>query len=166
MPYEWLPSSNPQHQHLRLWPWRSLAPRGFVWFIGVTAGLITLPLLAVMATPIFWGLLPFLAGAIAVIWWALRRSWADRGIVEDLVLTRDDIRLRRTGPGKRHQEWQANPYWVEIRLYESGGPVQDYLTLRGNGREVEIGAFLGVEERRALREELIHALSSLRQPED
>ena len=56
-------------------------------------------------------------------------------------------------------EWQANPHWVRVTLHKTGGPVPNYLTLRGNGREVEIGAFLAEEERLTLQHELRRALS-------
>ena len=58
--------------------------------------------------------------------------------------------FRRGAP--RH--WEANPYWTEVRIYPEGGPVPQYLTLKGAGREVEIGAFLSPEEREALYPEI------------
>ena len=39
-------------------------------------------------------------------------------------------------------------------LHETGGPVPNYVTLSGNGREVEIGAFLSEDERVELFSEL------------
>ena len=39
-------------------------------------------------------------------------------------------------------------------MHETGGPVPHYVTLSGNGREVEIGAFLSEEERVELFSEL------------
>lgn len=164
MPYHWLPPSDPEQRQLHLAPWVPLGPRGFVWFMALTAGLIALPLVAMLATPVFWGLLPFLGAAIAGIWWALRRSQADRRVTEDLTITPDNARLLRLGPRGRRQEWQANPYWVQVRLYPVGGPVPDYLTLKGNGREVEIGAFLAPEERRSLYAELREAFAEATAP--
>ncbi|MCB1513056.1 MAG: DUF2244 domain-containing protein [Hyphomicrobiaceae bacterium] len=43
------------------------------------------------------------------------------------------------------------------------GPVEDYLTLAAQGREVELGAFLTPEERRELDRELRHRLAALRE---
>jgi len=136
-----------------------------VWFIGGTAALIAGPLVGLLGSPVLWGLLPFLLAAIAGIWWALERSFRDGEILEDLTLTPETVTLTRHGPRGQRQDWQANPHWVEVRIYPKAGPkagpVPDYLTLRGNGREVELGAFLTEEERRQLREEIQEALTAL-----
>ena len=61
MPYEW--STEPPHKspewELSLWPYRSLLRKDFVLFIGATAALVSLPMIAVLGTAILWGLLPF-----------------------------------------------------------------------------------------------------------
>ena len=44
----------------------------------------------------------------------------------------------------------ANAYILET----PGGPVPAYLTMRGNGRIVELGAFLTADERQHLHDEL------------
>ena len=157
MPYEWLPPDG-DTQRLHLWPYRSLPRRGMVWFIGGTAALIGIPLLAVIGSPVLWGLLPFLLAAIAAIWWALERSFRDAEIVEDLAVTADQISLTRHGPRGMRADWQANPHWVKLTLHAQGGPVPQYLTLSGNGREVELGAFLTEAERRDIATDLRHRL--------
>ena len=65
MPYEWQQEDN--RDGMRAWPHRSLPRRGFVWFIGVTAVLLSLPLIAVLGSAILWALLPFMLGAIGAI---------------------------------------------------------------------------------------------------
>lgn len=153
MPYEWLPPSD-DTQRLHLWPYRSLPRRGMVWFIGGTALFIAVPLIGVLGTPVLWALLPFLLATIAAIWWALERSFRDGEIVEDLTLTPDQMSLVRYGPRGKRQDWQANPHWVRLTLHATGGPVPQYLTMKGEGREVELGAFLTEEERRRLSAEI------------
>lgn len=125
-----------------------------VWFLGGTAVFIAVPLLGLIGSPVLWGLLPFLLATIAAIWWALERSFRDGEIVEDLTLTPDQITLTRHGPRGKRQDWQANPHWVRLTLHATGGPVPQYLTMKGEGREVEIGAFLTEEERRRLCAEI------------
>ena len=163
MPYEWSSPSAAGPARLRLWPHRSLPMGGFATVILATAGMISLPLFSVLGTAGLWGLLPFLVAAVWGLWAALRRSYRDGTLVEELVLTERDLRLTRQAPGRTAQEWSANPYWVEVRLHPEGGPVENYLTLRGKGvREVEIGAFLTPEERRELDRELRSRLARLR----
>lgn len=153
MPYQWLPPSGDQAE-LHLWPHRSLPRRGFVWFIGATAALIALPLLASLGTPVLWFLLPFVGLALAAIWLALQRSSRDGEILEVLRLTATELQLTRHGPRRQRQDWAANRHWVQVHLHEAGGPVANYLTLRG-GREVELGAFLSEEERISLYRDLL-----------
>ncbi|GGL71186.1 DUF2244 domain-containing protein [Wenxinia marina] len=164
MPYRWtIPEPDPgaPAAELHLWPHRSLPPVGFVWAISFMAVMLALPLVAVLGSAVLWGLLPFLLGAIAALWWALRRSTGDGALTEVLGLWPDRMRLVRSAPRKAEQTWEADPYWVEIRLHEEGGPVEGYLTLRGAGREVELGAFLSPEERRALRTDLQRRVAAL-----
>lgn len=162
MPYEFLPATPPE-THLRLWPHRSLSRRGFVWFIGTTAALIGVPLVAVLGSPVVWALLPFLVGTIWAIWFALAKNGRDRDIVEDLILSPTQITLSRQGPKGKRQDWQANPYWLRITLHPTGGPVPNYLTLKAETREVELGAFLSEDERIALCNDLERRLAAIRQ---
>lgn len=157
MPYEWT-NAREGTTELHLWPYRSLPRRGMVWFLGLTAAMLGLPALVLIGSPVLWGLLPFMLGAIWAIWAALNRSFRDGEIVEVLRLSDDTAHLTRHGPRGRRAEWQANPHWVQVILHPAGGPVPHYLTLRGAGREVELGAFLTEAERVTLERELRRAL--------
>ncbi|MCT8330525.1 DUF2244 domain-containing protein [Albidovulum sediminis] len=165
MPYEWTRSeaSADHPSELRLWPYRSLGPRGFAAFIGATATMLAVPLFAVLGTAVLWGLLPFVVAAVAGMWWALRRSWRDARLTEVLTLGEDRISIRRDEPDGTRRSWDANPYWTSVHLKPAGGPVAQYLTLSGGGREVELGAFLAPEERVALADDLKDRLRRLRQ---
>jgi uncharacterized membrane protein len=150
---------------LLLTPHKSLTPEGFVWFIGATAVLIAIPLLSILGNPVFWFLLPFILGAIWAIWAALKRSWRDHEVREELVIWDDLVRLERHEPRRKAPlDWEANPYWVRVALHTKGGPVENYLTLQGGEREVEIGAFLTPPERLGLKETLERALGALKAP--
>lgn len=163
MPYEWLPPDG-RTQRLHLWPYRSLTRQGFVWFIGLSAALIAVPLFSTLGTPVLWALLPFLGLTIWALWFALRKNARDREIVEDLTLSPDQITLIRQNPDGTRQDWQANPHWVRLECHKTGGPVPYYLTLHGGPRPVEIGAFLSEEERHILKDELTRALDRVRNP--
>ncbi len=160
MPYEW--SKDPPHTatewELSLWPYRSLLRKDFVLFIGATAALVALPLIAMLGTIILWGLLPFMAIALVGIWFALHISYKRGEILEELKVTTDSACLTRHNPNGQTQGWEANRYWVSVHLHPTGGPVENYITLRGGDREVEIGSFLDASERLALYDDLKRAL--------
>ena len=139
---------------VEIWPYNSLKPKGFVLFLGSTFVLISFPLFNVLGTTVFWGLLPFLLVAFMGVWFALRRSLNDRQILEQLTLSKEEIALIRQNPKGEHKRWVCIPYWAKLKIYETEGPVSNYITLTGNGREVELGAFLSEVERKTLYEEL------------
>lgn len=176
MPYRWTdvegqpmapPSAKgdaPLPDQLHLWPFRSLPRKGFVFFIVATVAMISLPLFAVLGTVELWWLLPFIALAIAGVWWAISHSYRTGEVLEVLTFNGPELHLIRHDPGKPSRDWAANPHWVRLELHPRGGPVADYLTLRGGSREVEIGAFLTPEERRALHHDLQLRLDLARAP--
>jgi len=139
---------------IEVWPYNSLKPKGFVFFLGSTFVLISFPLFNVLGTTVFWGLLPFLLAAFMGVWFALRRSLNERQILEQLTLSKEEIALIRQNPKGEHKRWVCSPYWAKLKIYETEGPVTNYITLTGNGREVELGAFLTEDERKTLYGEL------------
>lgn len=153
MPYRWT-ETDPEHKTLLLWPHSSLPKEGFAIVIMMTFVLIITPLFMVLGTVVFWGLLPFLIGTVFFLWWGLQRSYRDQKIRETLTITDDNVHLLREQLKRDTKEWTCNSYWTRVSLHETGGPVPNYVTLAGNGREVEIGAFLSEEERIGLFDEL------------
>jgi uncharacterized membrane protein len=156
MPYEWShtpPQPTPDWQ-LSLWPYRSLLRKDFVLFIGATVALIALPLLTVIGTAVLWGLLPFFLLMLGGLWYALHVSYKRGEVLEELTVTQDIAHLTRHNPNGERLDWEANRYWVSVHLHPKGGPVDNYITLRGGDREVEIGSFLDATERLALYDEL------------
>jgi uncharacterized membrane protein len=162
MPYRWTEPTSTHPLRLTLWPHRSLPRRHMAWFLAATAVLLALPLLSEFGTPGLWVMLPFLATALAGVWFALEKSYRDGEVVEVMTLTPDRVDLTRRSRGEAPRDWQANPYWVRPHLYRQGGPVPNYLTLKGGTREVELGAFLSEEERVSLKAELEARLADLR----
>tara|TARA_B100001093_G_scaffold341087_1_gene325838 strand:+ start:167 stop:670 length:504 start_codon:yes stop_codon:yes gene_type:complete len=156
MPYHW--TTNSQNGRniriLELWPHNSLPKQGFASFIMTTFILILLPLLSLSGTLVFWGLLPFLMLAIWAVWTAIQHSYNRNKIYECLSFGKQTLDLERTNPKGNTQNWSCEGYWSRASIYTIEGPVPFYVTLSGNGREVEIGAFLSEDERKSLYEEL------------
>lgn len=159
MPYEW--TRNSECVKLELWPYRSLPKTGFVIVISIAVLLLALPALAIIGTMVLWGLLPFMAIAVGALWWGLQKSYRDGEILEELEIQEYTVRLTRLESSKPSQAWECNPYWIKVTMHESKGPVPHYVTLKGNGREVEIGAFLSEDERRKLYSELLAEFKKL-----
>ncbi|MFW2542525.1 DUF2244 domain-containing protein [Primorskyibacter sp. 2E107] len=149
---------------LRAWPHNSLSPEGFSAMILSFFLFASVPLYGLLGTVLLWGLLPFMLAATAALYYALRRNVRDREILEVLTISREDTRLTRTNPKGDVQEWHCNTYWVEATLHPKDGPVPNYVTLKGGGREVEVGAFLSEDERKALFTELDGTLRRIARP--
>ena len=159
MPYKWIDTPPGSEQgELHLWPHQSLNPKGFVLFIGITFALILVPLVPLVGSVVLWGVLPFMLLALSGIWLALQKSWRDRRILEVLTLTEDRATLKRHNPSGQVQEWDCNRYWATAQMHKDTGPVPFYVTLKGAGREVEIGCFLSEEERLSLYDDLVRHL--------
>lgn len=157
MPYEWNTDERAASK-LHLWPHRSMTNGGFALFMGISFAMICLPLLAVLGSPVMWGLLPFAMGVIGLTFWLIRVNDRSLLLSEELTLTSERVALIRRDPRRAERRWEANPHWVSVSLREESGPVPNYITLRGGDREVEIGAFLSPEERLSLYDELTSRL--------
>jgi uncharacterized membrane protein len=159
MPYEWKSSEpTPETWELSLWPYRSLLRKDFVLFFGATALIVTLPLIALLGKTVLWGILPFFGLMLLGLWAAISTSYKRGEVLEVFSATAEQVELKRHNTDGSVQNWSTNRYWVSVHLHQTGGPVENYLTLRGGDREVEIGSFLDVDERLALYGELKQAL--------
>ncbi len=120
-----------------------------------------MPLIPALGTPVFWGLLPFLGAALAMLWLGLKRNIFDGRLAEHVTIWPDEMRVERREPRGRVRRWRAEPFHVRLTLHPEG-KVEQYLTLRGAGgraaREIELGAFLSPDERVALADEIEAAL--------
>jgi uncharacterized membrane protein len=170
MPYHWstLPSSadfvakefEDVGLCLYLSSHNSLTPSGFVKFISITAVMMLIPIFAFLGHIFLWIIAGTLGLTLLAVWTALKASWRRGKVSEVLEIWTDCVRLKRTNPDGSIQEWDANPYWTEISIITKSGPVPNYLTLRGNGRTVELGSFLSEDERPILANELRDAFNA------
>ncbi|QNK03800.1 DUF2244 domain-containing protein [Dyella telluris] len=91
------------------------------------------------------------AFALGVAWRAGDRS-------ERITLDESSLEVQSL-PGRRSARFQT--YWVRIELQSGRGRAR--LLLTSHGRELEIGAFLGEEERAELSRKLMVLLTELNQ---
>ena len=153
MPYRWTKTSDAE-QELRLWPHNSLPPRGATGVVLAVFLFGLIPLFSVLGSALLWGLLPFLLLTVLGLWLAFEMNYRTRSVFEVLTLDQTHARLIHNNPRKGDHEWSCNRYWARPKMHTRGGPVPHYVTLIGDGREVEIGAFLSEDERIALFDDL------------
>jgi uncharacterized membrane protein len=144
----------------RLTPNRSLSRRGhiilFAFVIGVST-LISIPFYLLGALPVvgFFGL------DLLLLLVAFRVSANRARAYEELILTHIELLFRRISWRGRLKEWRFNPLWVKLQAEEHAEFGMQRLALVEGGRHVEMGAFLGAEEKgdfaRALKAALVAA---------
>ncbi|MEO1721943.1 MAG: DUF2244 domain-containing protein [Pseudomonadota bacterium] len=154
---DWPERSDAPLLDLDLWPNRSLTVPGRKRVLWLMAAGFSVPLLPLTLTKVIWIPLGFCVTVLVALWYALRRNTADGRMVERVTLWADELRVERIEASGRVKRWRADPYWVRITLLEQGRP-ENYLTLKGGGREIELGAFLSPDERLSLAERLEDAI--------
>lgn len=145
----------------RLSPHRSMTPRAFYIFIVafcVAQLVFALPFLVMGAWPVagFMGL-----DALA-LYIAFRISFRSARAYETLDLTALELVFAQVGVGGRRREWRFNPSWVRLeqQVHEEFGTQSVALVSRGEA--IEIGAFLGPDQKAELARDLNRALAAAR----
>ena len=145
--------------HVTLWPNRSLSAIGFrntmiIVIVGSAIGIAPI----FLVTGSLWVLL-FVIVPVATLYFFFMRNYHDGRLTEELRIYPNVIAVERREPSGKTHRWHANPYWVKVKLQDKH--VEHYLTLEGNQRTIELGAFLSPEERRTLKAEIDDALRTL-----
>jgi uncharacterized membrane protein len=130
----------------RLTPHRSLGRMGYMILFGFIFGvtvLVSIPFYILGALPIvgFFGLDALL------LWIAFRVSNARARAYEEIVLTHIELLFRRMSWRGRLSEWRFNPLWVKLSRHDHAEFGTQRIALVEGGRHVEMGAFLGAEEK-------------------
>ena len=145
----------------RLQPHRSLTPRAFTVFIlcfCLAQVILALPFLMMGAWPVagFMGL-----DALA-LYVAFRISFRSAPAYETLDPMPIELVHAKIGVRGHRREWRFNPSWVRLEeeIHEEFGVQR--LALASRGERIEIGAFLGPEQKAGLARDLRQALSAAR----
>ncbi len=145
----------------RLTPHRSLTPRGFYLLIGVfclAQGVFAAPFLIMGAWPVagFMGL-----DAIA-LFIAFQVNFRDARAYETLDVTPLELVFAQVGATGRRRDWRFNPTWVRLeqKIHEEFGTQSVALVFRGEA--IEVGSFLGPDQKAELARNLSQALAAAR----
>lgn len=143
----------------RFSPRRSMTPRAVRFFIVVFCVcqlLFALPFLIMGA----WPIAGFILLDSLALYAAFCLSFRDARAYETLDLTALELVLAKVCARGRRREWRFNPRWVRLEqdVHEEFG-VQS-VALVSRGESVEIGGFLGPDQKAALVRDLKRALAA------
>ena len=140
--------------NLTLWPNRSLTKKTFYTLMGMTFAAMMIPVIPFIGTKTLFVILPFSLGALLFLFLSIMLNYQAGKLYENVKIWPDLIEVKRYETNGTSKEWNANPYWTKVNLYTESQKIENYLTLSGNGREVEIGAFLAPNERVEIKEKI------------
>jgi uncharacterized membrane protein len=138
-------------------PNRALSRRDLRRLIGVLAALaLTTAVLGAWQGNVFAPLFALVESSAVAI--ALGVAWRAGDRSERITLDESSLEVQSL-PGRRCARFQT--YWVRVQLQAAHG--RDRLLLTSHGKELEIGAFLGEEERAELSRKLKVLLADITQ---
>jgi uncharacterized membrane protein len=145
----------------RLDPHRSMTVRGSAIVIGAYAllsALFSLPFFLIGA----WPIVGFLGLDVLLLFLAFRFSFRSARAYEQVVLSSIELMFARVSARGARREWRFNPIWVRLERVEDEEYGMRQLAIASRGERVEIGAFLGPEQKEALATDLSRALAEAR----
>ncbi len=148
---------------LTIWPHRSCDRKTFNSILSLIMIILVLPTFVFLNLWFALSILPFSLISILILYLVANKNFNDACLTEKLRIYPEKIILERKEPNNTIKRWHANPYWTKVNLYNNG-PVESYLTLKGNGKEVELGSFLTPAERIDLKQKIDESLFKLSMP--
>ena len=135
---------------LTIWPHRSCSKKTFLLIIVIIGFILIAPTFLFLNIGFALSILPFSLLSIFLLFFVGNKNFNDALLIEKLKIYPKKIILERKESNNDIKKWHSNPYWTKVNIYNNG-PVESYLTLKGNGKEVELGSFLTPEERISLK---------------
>jgi uncharacterized membrane protein len=145
----------------RLTPYRSLSPAGF-----------NLLMMAIVAVTFAAGLAFWLIGAwpvvgffgldIVLIQLAFRLNYRAARAFEEIEVTRAALTVRKVTASGRSREFGFNPYWARLEIDRRHDRLISRLRIASHGKRLDIGSFLGPNERESFATAFSAALAEVR----
>lgn len=132
---------------LTLWPHRSMSKRTFYKLMVMLFGAMMFPIIPFIGTQTLLLVLPFSFITLFLLFVSMLINYRSGRLYESITIWPNLIEVKRYEVNGTKKEWRANPYWIKVKLYKESQKLENYLTLIGSGREVEVGAFLAPSER-------------------
>jgi uncharacterized membrane protein len=146
---------------VRLNPHRSLGRGGFRNFM-----LATFALSALVSLPFYlmgaWPVVGFMGLDVLGLYVAFRLNFRSARAYEELRLTPLELLFARVNAHGARREWRFNPAWVRFERIEHEEFGTQRLSLVSRGRSLEVGAFLGPDQKAELAAKFSRALAEAR----
>ncbi len=154
-------TNDPPILSLRLKPHRSLTKGNFRLLLMIFSGasfFSSLPFILLGA----WPVAGFMGLDVAAFYFAFRANFRAARAYEDVLLTPFELRFAKVSAKGARAEWLFNPAWVRLDRVEHEEFGTQRLAFVSHGRSVEVGPFLGPEEKARLAVNLSRALAEAR----
>ena len=109
-----------------------------------------------------WPVFGFFGLDLLAIYLAFRVVFARGRASEEILITPNELRIRRTSHRGHVVEWVLNPLWVRLEKIVHAEFGIERLYLVSSGRRVSIASFLGADEKASFAKALSAALDAAR----
>ena len=145
----------------RLTPYRSMTPRAVKHFI---IGFCCVNL--VLSAPFFimgaWPVVGFMGLDVLALYIAFKVNFRSADAYETVEVTALELVLAKVTARGQREVWRFNPSWVRLEQEIDEEFGTERVALVSRGQSVEVGAFLGPEQKAALARDLARALADAR----
>jgi uncharacterized membrane protein len=145
----------------RLSPHRSLSAAGFnllmmtVVAVSFTAGIAFWLIGA-------WPVVGFFGLDVLLIQQAFRLNYRAARAFEEVTVMRESLTVRKVSASGRVEEFGFNPYWARLEIDRRPDRLISRLRIASHGRRLDIGSFLGPNERESFSNAFSVALGKAR----
>lgn len=146
---------------VRLHPHRSMTRRQFYILLMIFSAMsftATLPFVIIGA----WPVAGFMGLDVALFYFAFRANFRAARAYEDVCVTPLELMLAKVSAKGEKAEWRFNPIWVRLHKEDDEEYGVQKLALVSRGQSVEVGQFLGPEEKAQFAHGLSRALAEAR----
>jgi uncharacterized membrane protein len=98
---------------------------------------------------------------MSLLYILVRLNYRAAKIRENIKIWPNLIEIKRYEADGTKKEWRANPFWTKINIYTESQKIENYLTLKESGREIELGSFLAPNERLEVKKKIETTISNM-----
>lgn len=109
-----------------------------------------------------WPVVGFFGLDILLIQQAFRLNYRAARAFEDVTVTRESLIIRKVSASGRVRQFDFNPYWTRLEIDRRPDRLISRLCIASHRRRLDIGSFLGPNERESFSTAFLAALAKVR----